>query len=77
MESTADALSDSDPAPGTCIRSQGHAGGLHPLCWYKPWADGLPGLWSGARGASRGPVGRESAALGVLRGPEVLEGSLN
>jgi len=30
------ALSDDDPAPGTCTRSGGFTTGFRPLCWYKP-----------------------------------------
>lgn len=30
------ALSNSDPAVGTCTRSDGFATGYRPLCWYKP-----------------------------------------
>ncbi len=29
-------LSDSNPAPGACTRSQGYSVGMRPLCWYKP-----------------------------------------
>ncbi|MBI5242683.1 MAG: hypothetical protein HY922_03235 [Elusimicrobia bacterium] len=29
-------VSDKNPAPGTCTRSQGFSAGLRPLCWYKP-----------------------------------------
>jgi len=24
------------PAPGTCVRADGHTWGVRPLCWYKP-----------------------------------------
>ncbi|MDE2039284.1 MAG: hypothetical protein KGO96_04915 [Elusimicrobia bacterium] len=29
-------VSDDDPNPGACTRSQGFSVGLRPLCWYKP-----------------------------------------
>ncbi|MBI5243263.1 MAG: hypothetical protein HY922_06185 [Elusimicrobia bacterium] len=31
-----EAVSDKNPAAGTCTRSQGYSVGLRPLCWYKP-----------------------------------------
>jgi hypothetical protein len=31
-----DDVSNSDPAQGTCTRSEGAEKGLRPLCWYKP-----------------------------------------
>ncbi len=29
-------LSDTDPAPGTCMRAAGYTSGVRPLCWFKP-----------------------------------------
>lgn len=31
-----EALSETDPAVGTCTAESGHAAGLRPRCWYKP-----------------------------------------
>ena len=28
--------SNTDPKPGTCVKSEGFSVGLRPLCWYKP-----------------------------------------
>ncbi len=31
-------VSDSDPRPGACTRTEGFSAGIRPLCWYKPEA---------------------------------------
>ena len=28
--------SNTDPKPGTCVKSEGFTSGIRPLCWYKP-----------------------------------------
>lgn len=36
-----DALSETDPAAGTCTAASGHGTGLRPRCWYKPAASAV------------------------------------
>jgi hypothetical protein len=61
------ALSDSDPAAGTCTRSAGFSTGFRPLCWYKPAkvAELLPPL---TNASVFGDTERLSPAFSVLQG---------
>ena len=37
------AMSNTDPAVGACVLSQGYTSGMRPFCWYKPAANELIG----------------------------------
>lgn len=57
-------MSDTDPAVGSCTRSQGFSVGLRPLCWYKP----TPGELSADPRVAESRPAAKTPALDALNG---------
>lgn len=67
-----DEVSPTDPAVGTCTRSEGFPAGFRPRCWYlPPIGERSPVEMDAARASA--PMG-DSPSLGLLKAPAVWRG---
>lgn len=65
-----EALSETDPAVGTCTPAGGQTGGYRPKCWYKPGADGVPAAPEVVQRAHP----KSPALVSSLSNPELWQG---
>ena len=69
-------MSNTDPTVGACVRSQGYAVGMRPLCWYKPGAHELMGPAEASVAAlpENKSHAESSPTLAALKGSDVFSG---
>ena len=63
-------MSNTDPAVGACVLSQGYSSGIRPLCWYKPSPDELPPSIHVANASSN----LKTNAMSFLKSPSLWKG---
>ncbi|MDE2141001.1 MAG: hypothetical protein KGL74_13510 [Elusimicrobia bacterium] len=68
-------MSNTDPAAGACVLSQGYKVGMRPFCWYKPAAGELIGRDAAVAAAMEKKAGAVSSqTLAALKGSDVFAG---
>lgn len=69
-------MSNTDPAVGGCVLSQGYTSGMRPFCWYKPAANELVGPSAASIASSLENQSRavSSPALASLKNSSVFSG---
>ncbi len=66
-------MSNTDPAVGGCVLSQGYTSGMRPLCWYKPAAGEFMGE-STVAALEKQSHAASSPTLASLKSSEVFSG---
>ena len=67
-------MSNTDPAAGACVLSQGYTSGMRPFCWYKPAAGEFRGEASVAAAMERQSRAASSPILASLKSSSVFSG---
>ena len=66
-------MSNTDPAAGACVVSQGYAAGMRPFCWYKPGASEFAGP-NVAAATEKQSHASSSPTLASLKDSDVFSG---
>ncbi|MFI5346572.1 MAG: hypothetical protein ACHQ51_09385 [Elusimicrobiota bacterium] len=68
------AMSNTDPAVGACVLSQGYKVGMRPFCWYKPAAGEFVGESASVAAMEKKASGATSPTLASLKSSDVFAG---